>query len=176
MEGEAETVVGSCSKPCGPLEDYYIPDYILKPGAQQVLVDHAAPCPIVVFINSRSGGQLGSSLIKTYRELLNEAQVFYLSKEAPDKVLHRLYANLERLKMEGHILAVQIWRTLRLIVAGGDGTASRLLGVVSDLKLSHPPPVATVPLGTGNNLPFSFGWVSGQHHSYKQISFILLCR
>ncbi|PWZ44088.1 hypothetical protein Zm00014a_025605 [Zea mays] len=158
MEGEAETVVGSCSKPCGPLEDYYIPDYILKPGAQQVLVDHAAPCPVVVFINSRSGGQLGSSLIKTYRELLNEAQVFDLSKEAPDKVLHRLYANLERLKMEGDILAVQIWRTLRLIVAGGDGTASWLLGVVSDLKLSHPPPVATVPLGTGNNLPFSFGW------------------
>ncbi|XP_020399745.1 diacylglycerol kinase 5 [Zea mays] len=159
MEGEAETVVGSCSKPCGPLEDYYIPDYILKPGAQQVLVDHATPCPIVVFINSRSRGQLGSSLIKTYRELLNEAQVFDLSKEAPDKVLHCLYANLERLKMEGHILAVQIWRTLRLIVTGGDGTASWLLGVVSDLKLSHPPPVATVPLGTGNNLPFSFGWM-----------------
>jgi diacylglycerol kinase (ATP) len=84
MEGEAETVVGSCSKPCGPLEDYYIPDYILKPGAQQVLVDHAAPCPIVVFINSRSGGQLGSSLIKTYRELLNEAQVPFVFLEMLD--------------------------------------------------------------------------------------------
>lgn len=44
-------------------------------------------------------------------------------------------------------------------VAGGDGTASWLLGVVSDLKLPHPPPIATVPLGTGNNLPFAFGWV-----------------
>jgi diacylglycerol kinase (ATP) len=68
-------VVGSCSKPCGPLEEYHIPDYILKPDCQQVIVDHAPPCPVVVFINSRSGGQLGSSLIKTYRELLNEAQV-----------------------------------------------------------------------------------------------------
>ncbi|XP_039853104.1 diacylglycerol kinase 5-like [Panicum virgatum] len=158
MEGEADIVVGSCSKPCGPLEEYHIPDYILKPDAQQVIVDHAPPCPVVVFINSRSGGQLGSSLIKTYRELLNEAQVFDLSEEAPDKVLHRLYVNLERLKMEGDILAVQIWRRLRAEVAGGDGTASWLLGVVSDLKLAHPPPVATVPLGTGNNLPFSFGW------------------
>ncbi|GJN39525.1 hypothetical protein PR202_gb28650 [Eleusine coracana subsp. coracana] len=158
MEGEREIVVGSCSKPCGLLEEYLIPDYILKPDAQQVLVDHAPRCPIVVFINSRSGGQLGSSLIKTYRELLNEAQVFDLSEEAPDKVLHRLYTNLERLKIEGDILAVQIWRTLRLIVAGGDGTASWLLGAVSDLKLPHPPPIATVPLGTGNNLPFSFGW------------------
>lgn len=44
-------------------------------------------------------------------------------------------------------------------VAGGDGTAGWLLGVVSDLKLSQPPPIATVPLGTGNNLPFAFGWV-----------------
>jgi diacylglycerol kinase (ATP) len=75
MEEEREVAVGSCSKPCGQLEEYIIPDYILKPDAQQVLVDHAPPCPIVVFINSRSGGQLGSSLIKTYRELLNEAQV-----------------------------------------------------------------------------------------------------
>ncbi|KAJ0046188.1 hypothetical protein Pint_05061 [Pistacia integerrima] len=46
-------------------------------------------------------------------------------------------------------------------VAGGDGTAGLLLGVVCDLKLSHSPPVATVPLGTGNNLPFAFGWTSG---------------
>ena len=45
-------------------------------------------------------------------------------------------------------------------VAGGDGTAGWLLGVVCDLKLSHPPPIATVPLGTGNNLPFAFGWVN----------------
>ena len=78
MEGEADVVVGSCAKPCGPLEDYRIPDYILKSDAQKVLVDHAPPCPVIVFINSRSGGQLGSSLIKTYRELLNEAQVPFL--------------------------------------------------------------------------------------------------
>ncbi|KAI3778144.1 hypothetical protein L2E82_07193 [Cichorium intybus] len=43
-------------------------------------------------------------------------------------------------------------------VAGGDGTVGWRLGVVSDLKLSHPPPIATVPSGTGNNLPFAFGW------------------
>ncbi|THU67755.1 hypothetical protein C4D60_Mb05t28040 [Musa balbisiana] len=84
--------------------------------------------------------------------------VFDLGEEAPDKVLHRLYANFEKLKSDGDRLAVHIERTLRLIVAGGDGTAGWLLGVVCDLKLAQPPPIATVPLGTGNNLPFSFGW------------------
>jgi diacylglycerol kinase (ATP) len=78
MEGEMDTVVGSSSKPCGPLTDYRIPDYILRPDAQRVLLDHAPPCPVLVFINSGSGGQLGSSLIKTYRELLGEAQVYRL--------------------------------------------------------------------------------------------------
>jgi len=43
-------------------------------------------------------------------------------------------------------------------VAGGDGTAGWLLGIMGDLKLEHPPPIATMPLGTGNNLPYSFGW------------------
>ncbi|KAF0890864.1 hypothetical protein E2562_004338 [Oryza meyeriana var. granulata] len=158
MDGHTNGTNGSCSKPSEPLTDYYIPDYILKPDSAQVIVDKAPCCPVVVFINSRSGGQLGSSLIKTYRELLNNAQVFDLSEDAPDKVLHRLYCNFEKLKSNGDPIAFQIQSSLRLIVAGGDGTASWLLGVVSDLKLSHPPPVATVPLGTGNNLPFSFGW------------------
>lgn len=47
-------------------------------------------------------------------------------------------------------------------VAGGDGTANWLLGVICDLKLARPPPIATMPLGTGNNIPFSFGWVGGK--------------
>lgn len=45
-------------------------------------------------------------------------------------------------------------------MAGGDGTAGWLLGIMGDMKLDHPPPIATMPLGTGNNLPYSFGWVS----------------
>jgi diacylglycerol kinase (ATP) len=69
---------GSSPDSYGPLSDYYIPDYILKPDSEQIIVDNPPCCPVVVFINSRSGGQLGSSLIKTYRELLNEAQVHRL--------------------------------------------------------------------------------------------------
>ncbi|PON80545.1 Diacylglycerol kinase [Parasponia andersonii] len=139
------------------LKELVIPNYILvaEPKGQ---ISHKPKCPVIIFINSRSGGQLGGDLFKTYRSVLNENQVFDLGEKAPDKELRRVYVNLERLKSEGDEFAKHIEENLRLIVAGGDGTAGWLLGVVSDLKLSHPPPIATVPLGTGNNLPFAFGW------------------
>ncbi|KAH0460204.1 hypothetical protein IEQ34_010867 [Dendrobium chrysotoxum] len=140
------------------LKEFYIPKYIIVPDSMVEELHRPPSSPVVVFINSKSGGQLGGDLLQTYRQLLSESQVIDLGQEAPDKVLYRLYANLERLKSNGDILAAEIENKLRLIVAGGDGTAGWLLGVVSDLKLSRPPPIATVPLGTGNNLPFSFGW------------------
>ncbi|KAF8026186.1 hypothetical protein BT93_F2864 [Corymbia citriodora subsp. variegata] len=141
------------------LKDFYIPDYILGHGLERVGdFSHVPACPVIVFVNSKSGGQRGGDLIFTYRTLLNKNQVFDLRETAPGEVLQKLYENLEILKQDGDPLASEIQKRLKLIVAGGDGTANWLLGVVSDLKLSEPPPVATVPLGTGNNLPFSFGW------------------
>lgn len=140
------------------LESYYIPDYILVPGSEVNKPPRSPSCPVIVFINSKSGGQLGGDLLITYRSLLNENQVFDLVAVAPEKVLFDIYATLGKLKSEGDSFAADIESNLRIVVAGGDGTASWLLGVISDLKLPLPPPVATVPLGTGNNLPFSFGW------------------
>ncbi|XP_059662588.1 diacylglycerol kinase 5-like isoform X2 [Cornus florida] len=140
------------------LKEFYIPDYILVHEAEVEESSDIPSCPVIVFINSRSGGQLGGELLVTYRSLLNKNQVFDLGEKAPDKVLHQLYYNLEKHKQIGDSLASEIEKRLRIIVAGGDGTAGWLLGVVCDLKLPRPPPIATVPLGTGNNLPFSFGW------------------
>ncbi|KAJ4729912.1 diacylglycerol kinase [Melia azedarach] len=140
------------------LKEFRIPNYILVPESEIVTVPDVPKCPVLVFINSRSGGQLGGDLLVTYRSLLNKNQVFDLGEEAPDEVLRRVYLNLEKVKANGDEFAIKIQERLRIIVAGGDGTAGWLLGVVCDLKLSHPPPIATVPLGTGNNLPFAFGW------------------
>uniref|UniRef100_A0A7C8YFP7 diacylglycerol kinase (ATP) n=1 Tax=Opuntia streptacantha TaxID=393608 RepID=A0A7C8YFP7_OPUST len=140
------------------LKNFYIPDYVLNLDSNPENLSDVPECPVVVFINSKSGGQLGGNLLVTYRSLLNENQVVDLLEETPDKFLSKLYLNLEMLKQKGDELAFKIEENLRIIVAGGDGTAGWILGVVCDLKLPHPPPVATVPLGTGNNLPFAFGW------------------
>ncbi|CAJ1978981.1 unnamed protein product [Sphenostylis stenocarpa] len=140
------------------LNNFIIPDHIFVPGSRVENDGHVPQCPVLVFINSKSGGQLGGDLLQTYRNLLNPKQVFDLGEQAPDKVLRTVYANLESLNLQGDKFAKKIMETLKLIVAGGDGTAGWLLGVVSDLKLPHPPPIATVPLGTGNNLPFAYGW------------------
>ncbi|KAK6132640.1 hypothetical protein DH2020_033618 [Rehmannia glutinosa] len=136
------------------LKEYYIPDYILLPESET-----KEECEVPASCYGKnlrgferitfSGGLLSLALI---------FQVFDLGEKTPDKVLHQLYFNLEKHKKNGDNLSAEIQRRLRIIVAGGDGTAGWLLGVVSDLKLSQPPPVATMPLGTGNNLPFSFGW------------------
>lgn len=140
------------------MADFYIPNYILVPGSEVSKTSHKPACPVIVFINSKSGAQLGAELLATYRAVLNENQVFDLGEMAPDKVLNKIYVNLETLKHIGDVLAAEIQKKLRIVVAGGDGTASWLLGVVCDLKLPHPPPIATVPLGTGNNIHYSFGW------------------
>jgi len=141
------------------ISEMRIPDCYLRSDIERVVnISKAPTCPVIVFINSRSGGQLGARLLHTYRNLLNHLQIFDLDEEAPDQVLSKLLGHLERLKADGLRFAAEIRENMRIIVAGGDGTAGWLLGVVSDLKLSNPPPIATVPLGTGNNLPFSFGW------------------
>lgn len=67
------------------LKDFRIPDYILDPQSAVEAVSYVPKCPVIVFINSKSGGQLGGDLLITYRSLLNAKQVcwtFY------DVVLH----------------------------------------------------------------------------------------
>lgn len=49
--------------------------------------------------------------------LLQHFKVFDVSKEAPDKVLHRIYLNLEKLKLDGDEYAAKIQEELRIIVS-----------------------------------------------------------
>lgn len=57
-------------------KEFYIPTYILVPDSQpEESAYHVPSCPVLVFINSKSGGQLGGNLLVTYRSLLNKHQV-----------------------------------------------------------------------------------------------------
>jgi len=62
------------------LNNFKIPDYILVPESKVEKIEEcgllAPKCPVLVFVNSKSGGQLGGELLQTYRTLLNEKQVF----------------------------------------------------------------------------------------------------
>lgn len=57
------------------LKEFSIPDYILVPGAEIKSGSYMPTCPVIVFINTKSGGQLGGELLVTYSTLLNKNQV-----------------------------------------------------------------------------------------------------
>jgi diacylglycerol kinase (ATP) len=62
------------------LKNFWIPNHVLVPDSKvdDGEIDGDGPkCPVLVFVNSKSGGQLGGELLKTYRSLLKEKQVFY---------------------------------------------------------------------------------------------------
>lgn len=58
------------------LNSFKIPKYVVVAESKSDEESREVPeCPVLVFINSKSGGQLGGHLLVTYRQLLNEWQV-----------------------------------------------------------------------------------------------------
>ncbi|CAA0819400.1 Diacylglycerol kinase 4 [Striga hermonthica] len=117
--------------------------------------------PLVVFINSKSGGRHGPELKARLQELMGEEQVFELSSVKPHEfVRYGLYC-LEMFADLGDNCAKEIRQRLRVVVAGGDGTVGWVLGCLGELNKQERlpvPPTGIIPLGTGNDLSRSFGW------------------
>lgn len=121
----------------------------------------APEAPMVVFVNSKSGGRYGPVLKERLQVLMGAEQVFDLSDVKPHEFVQYGLGCLEKLAALGDNCAKETREKMRVLVAGGDGTVGWVLGSLGDLYLQNRepiPPVGIIPLGTGNDLSRSFGW------------------
>lgn len=92
---------------------------------------------------------------------MKNVKVFDLTVVKPSDFVQYVLGCLEQLADAGDHSAKSIRHNLRVMVAGGDGTVGWVLGCLGDLYVQNRepiPPVAVIPLGTGNDLSRSFGW------------------
>eukprot|EP00052_Salpingoeca_macrocollata_P008449 m.67002 g.67002 ORF g.67002 m.67002 type:complete len:783 (-) comp16599_c0_seq2:52-2400(-) len=104
--------------------------------------------PVLVFVNSKSGGGQGLRVLRLFRRMLNPRQVCDLSELAPRQTL-------------------QLWAKVphfRIVCCGGDGTVGWVLSVLDTLEEEldgYQPPIGIIPLGTGNDLSRCLNWGGG---------------
>ncbi|XP_031754400.1 diacylglycerol kinase iota isoform X3 [Xenopus tropicalis] len=121
------------------LEDIKGRAFIIKPISSPLMK------PLLVFVNPKSGGNQGTKVLQMFMWYLNPRQVFDLSQEGPRGALE-MYRKVPN---------------LRILACGGDGTVGWILSVLDELQLNPQPPVAVLPLGTGNDLARTLNWGGG---------------
>uniref|UniRef100_A0A3Q3LHS2 Diacylglycerol kinase n=1 Tax=Mastacembelus armatus TaxID=205130 RepID=A0A3Q3LHS2_9TELE len=151
---------GLSSCDCGPLRDHILPPWAIYTVSKEEdssllnvtpdghilqIVQIPDTHPLLVFVNPKSGGKQGERVLRKFQYLLNPRQVYNLSNGGPAPGLH-FFRNLSE---------------YRMLVCGGDGTVGWLLEAIDKADLQVHPPVAVLPLGTGNDLARCLRWGGG---------------
>nr|XP_045595029.1 diacylglycerol kinase epsilon-like isoform X1 [Procambarus clarkii] len=111
--------------------------------------------PVIVIGNRKSGSNEADSVLSSFRNFLNPAQVKDLADHPPEEALEWC-----------RLLPSDV--QCRVVVAGGDGTVGWIFNAIHKMKLMKSPLVAVLPLGTGNDLSRILGFGEG-HSRYVDI-------
>ncbi|CAG9462835.1 unnamed protein product [Pedinophyceae sp. YPF-701] len=144
----AEAILGPRTTAASPASD-------LRLGPSTETNENDPVGPFCVLVSTASGPRIGHALVKRFKKIVHRSgRVVDLPRQDPGPVLREM----------------RDVPNLRILVVGGDGTVGWVLDECEKIAHEgdgwgraaapgfHVPPVAMLPLGTGNDLARALGW------------------
>ncbi|RKO88130.1 ATP-NAD kinase-like domain-containing protein [Blyttiomyces helicus] len=150
---------GPC--PLSPIPDVAVPPHLISPAPNWTRISPTRKeprflvqdlpeglVPLLCVINPSSGSQNSPALLHALYAIVNPVQIVDTSRENPESLLRGFLPVLDR---------------CRILVCGGDGTVGWVFSILDKILPTGAtrPPVAILPLGTGNDLARILGWGAG---------------
>ncbi|XP_007970019.3 diacylglycerol kinase gamma isoform X3 [Chlorocebus sabaeus] len=129
----------------GELRDHILLPTSICPVTRYKIIPTPGTHPLLVLVNPKSGGRQGERILRKFHYLLNPKQVFNLDNGGPTPGLNFFHDTPD----------------FRVLACGGDGTVGWILDCIDKANFAKHPPVAVLPLGTGNDLARCLRWGGG---------------